>query len=121
GPIAGGTSVVISGTGFQIGATVTIGGSSCSGPAVFNAGKTVSCVTAAGTAGAANVVITNPDSTVIALTKGFTYSATTTPTVTAISPNSGPTSGGTSVTITGSVLATGATVTIGGATAPNAA
>ena len=41
------------------------------------------------------------------------------PTVTAISPNSGPTSGGTSVTITGTGFATGATVTIGGAAATN--
>jgi hypothetical protein len=98
---------------------VTIGGSDCSGASVFNAGKTVSCVTSAGTAGAANVVLTNPDSTVITLTRGFTYGTTTTPTVTAISPNSGPTGGGTSITITGTGFATGATVTIGGAAATN--
>ena len=39
------------------------------------------------------------------------------PTVTAISPNSGPTAGGTSVTITGTNFVSGATVTIGGNTA----
>jgi hypothetical protein len=119
GPIAGGTSVVISGSGFQVGATVTIGGSDCSGVSVFNAGRTASCVTSAGTAGAANVVVTNPDSSVITLSRGFTYSATTTPTVTAISPTSGPVSGGTNVTITGTGFVSGATVTIGGAAATN--
>jgi hypothetical protein len=46
------------------------------------------------------------------LTGGFTYVAP--PTVTAISPNSGSTAGGTSVTITGTNFVSGATVTIGG-------
>lgn len=41
------------------------------------------------------------------------------PTITGISPNSGSTNGGTSVTITGTKFATGATVTIGGVAATN--
>jgi hypothetical protein len=44
----------------------------------------------------------------------YSYAA---PTVTAISPNSGSVSGGTSVTITGTGFVTGATVSIGGASA----
>ncbi|HEY33294.1 MAG TPA: hypothetical protein G4O10_09370, partial [Dehalococcoidia bacterium] len=39
------------------------------------------------------------------------------PTVTSISPTSGPAAGGTSVTITGTNFVNGATVTIGGASA----
>src|SRR5439155_4325295 len=42
----------------------------------------------------------------------FSYSATT-PTVTAVSPNNGPTGGGTNVTITGTQFITGSTVAFG--------
>ena len=47
----------------------------------------------------------------------FTYLAP--PTVSSVSPNSGSTSGGTAVTITGTNFAAGATVTFGGAAATN--
>lgn len=43
----------------------------------------------------------------------------TTPTVTAVAPSSGPAAGGTSVRITGSNFAAGASVTLGGAAATN--
>src|SRR5687767_9213106 len=49
----------------------------------------------------------------------FEVADNSTPTVTAISPNSGTTSGGTSVTITGTGFLTGATVTLGGTAATN--
>ena len=51
----------------------------------------------------------------------FTTSGTTppSPTVSAVSPNTGPTAGGASVTITGANFASGATVTFGGAAATN--
>jgi hypothetical protein len=48
---------------------------------------------------------------------GFTYVAPLGPTVTAISPNSGTTAGGTTVTITGTNFASGAAVTFGGVAA----
>ena len=51
------------------------------------------------------------------LANGFTY--TVNPTVTSVSPNNGTTAGGTSVTITGTNFATGATVTFGGTAATN--
>ena len=44
---------------------------------------------------------------------------TSVPTVSSVSPNSGPTAGGTAVTITGTNFATGATVTFGAAAATN--
>ena len=47
--------------------------------------------------------------------------ATTPPTVSSVSPNSGSTAGGTAVTITGTNFAAGATVTFGGAGATNVA
>ena len=51
------------------------------------------------------------------LANGFTYIAP--PTVTSVSPNNGPTAGGTAVTITGTNFAAGATVTFGGTAATN--
>ena len=51
------------------------------------------------------------------LTNGFTYAVI--PAVTSVSPNTGPSAGGTSVTITGTNFATGATVTFGTAAATN--
>ena len=50
------------------------------------------------------------------LANGFTYTAST---VTAISPNAGPVTGGTSVTLTGTGFAAGATVTFDGVAATN--
>ena len=51
------------------------------------------------------------------LTNGFTYVVV--PTVSSVSPNSGPAAGGTAVTITGTNFAAGATVTFGGTAATN--
>jgi phosphatidylserine/phosphatidylglycerophosphate/cardiolipin synthase-like enzyme len=64
----------------------------------------------------ANMQATGP---VWSFTTAGTPPPTNPPTVTGISPNSGSTSGGTSVTITGTNFASGATVTIGGTPATN--
>jgi uncharacterized protein YhjY with autotransporter beta-barrel domain len=113
GPTAGGTTVTITGTNF-IGATaVTIGGAAASGVSVVDA-TTITAITPAGTAGARDVIVTTPggSGTGVGL---YTYIAA--PTVTAISPTSGPTAGGTSVTITGTNFTGATSVTIGGAAA----
>ncbi len=60
GPLAGGTAVTISGTGFVSGATVTIGGASATS-VVFGSATSITAVTPSGTAGATSVVVTNPD------------------------------------------------------------
>src|SRR5262249_34892990 len=49
----------------------------------------------------------------------FGSTPNTSPIISGVSPNSGSTSGGTSVTISGSGFATGATVTFGGTSATN--
>ena len=111
GPTAGGTSVTITGTNFTGATAVTIGGVAATGITVVNA-TTITATTPAGTAGAQDVVVTTPGGTGTG-TGLFTYMAA--PTVTSIAPNTGPTAGGTAVTITGTNF-TGATVyTIGGA------
>jgi hypothetical protein len=72
GPLAGGTRVTITGTNFITGATVTIDGVAASNIGV-NSSTSITATTPAGTAGAKNVVVTNPDSQTGTLTGGFTY------------------------------------------------
>ena len=115
GPVAGGTSVTITGTNFASGATVTFGSGSATNVVVVNA-TTITATTPAGTAGAVTVTVTvNGQSG--NLTNGYTYIGV--PTVTSVSPTTGSTAGGTAVTITGTNFATGATVKFGSAAATN--
>ena len=74
GPMGGGTSVTITGSGFVSGATVTNGGAAATGVTFVNS-TSITAITPAGTAGAQNVVVTNPDSQFDTLTGGFTYGA----------------------------------------------
>ena len=112
GPESGGTPVTITGTGFVAGATVKIGGVTCTGPTVVDA-NTITCTTGlATTAGASTVTVTNYDTQLGSLSSGFTYVPP--PTVTSVSPSSGFVAGGTTVTITGSGFLAGATVDFDG-------
>lgn len=72
GPIAGNSPVLVTGTGFATGASVTIGGASCTNVLVLNPTSIV-CQTPAGTLGPRDVVVTNPDTQAGTLTNGFTY------------------------------------------------
>ncbi len=112
GTTAGGTSVTIKGSGFLAGATVTIGNAATSVTVV--SAKKIKATTAATVAGSDEVVVTDPNGT---STGGpsYTYIAPPPPAVTRVSPASGTTAGGTSVTIKGSGFLAGATVTIGNA------
>jgi hypothetical protein len=112
GPVAGGTTVVITGTNLT-GGTVTFGGSAAT--CTVNSATQITCTTPPHAAGAVNVVVTTPGGSATS-TGGFTYVAVPTPTITSIVPNSGPVAGGTSVVITGTNL-TGGTVTFGGLSA----
>ena len=124
GPAAGGTEVEITGTGFQTGATVTFNGIPALSPApvagarvIVNSATSITATTPSGTAGAADVVVTNPDTQTATLVGGFTYVRPSG--VMSVSPTSGSTAGGTVVTITGTDYVSGATVTVGGAAATN--
>lgn len=117
GPIGGGTTVTITGTGFLDGATVTIKGVSASVEKVDASGKTITATTGVvGTAGVGSIVVTNPGGLASTLSEGFTYLAPA-PTVTSVTPTTGPLAGGTAITITGTGFTTGATVTLGGTAA----
>lgn len=78
--------------------------------------STLTGVTPVHVAGAATVVVTNPDGLTGTLAGGFTYIAGAAPVVSSISPVGGPASGGTNVTITGSNFSLlGAPDAVGGA------
>ena len=117
GSTAGGTSVTITGTSFVSGATVKLGGTAATNVNV-NSSTTITATTPAHAAGAVDVVVTNPDAQVGTLAGGFTY-VTPVPTVTSITPDIGPTSGNTLVTIRGTNLLGAVAVKIGGLAATN--
>lgn len=113
GTIAGDTPVTITGTGFQPGVpgtTVTFGGVAGTGVNVLSSTK-IQVTTPAHAAGAVDVKVTNPDSQSLTLPGGYTY--VTSPIIDSLSVDSGLSTGGTPVTITGSNFAGDATVTFG--------
>jgi hypothetical protein len=108
-------AVTITGTNFAAGATVTFGSAAATNVVVVS-GTQITATTPAGSAGGVTVTVTiNGQSG--SLTNGFTYIVA--PTVSGVSPNTGSTTGGTAVTITGTNFAAGATVTFGGTAATN--
>ena len=118
GPTSGGTLITVDGTGFVSGATISIGGTAATGVS-FVSSTRLTARTPAKPAGGYNVVVRNPNRRTANTPHGFTYSDTSTPTTgppvaTAVSPRSGPTGGGTLITVTGSGFVSGATIRIGG-------
>ncbi|HET9180174.1 MAG TPA: IPT/TIG domain-containing protein [Terriglobia bacterium] len=111
GPTTGGTVVTITGTGFQAGASVAFGASSS--PTVTVASSTeIDAISPPESSGTAAITVTNPDGQSASLPSGFTYSSG--PSLSTISPNTGPVTGGTTVTISGSGFQSGASVSFGG-------
>jgi formylglycine-generating enzyme required for sulfatase activity len=115
GPTTGGTAITITGTNLTGTSSVTVGGNAATSVVVVNA-TTVTAVTPSGAAGAANVSLTTPYGSPTA-SGAFTYQLYATPTISSVSPNTGSTSGGTAITITGTNLTGASSVTIGGVAA----
>ena len=97
GPLAGGTSVTISGKEFEHVTAVDFGGVAAQSFTVDSEGQ-ITAVSPAGEAGSVPVTVTTIAGTA-ASGLHFTYKPP--PTVTALSPAEGSTSGGTAVTISG--------------------
>jgi hypothetical protein len=111
GPLAGGTTVTLTGTGFT-GATAVIVGGYPAKNVVVVSDTTITAKVPADTAGLHNIQVTTPSGTSPKVAAGgFTYEAA--PTITSVSPSAGPTAGSTTVTLTG-VNFTGATSVIFG-------
>ncbi|GAB3799138.1 hypothetical protein GCM10028798_12080 [Humibacter antri] len=109
GPQTGGTAVTISGSGFTNATGVTFGGAAGTSFAVVN-DTTIHVTSPANAPGAVEVVVTNPLKNSAPQT--FTYDRVVQ--ISAISPDSGPTAGGTSVTITGKCFTSATAVLFGG-------
>ncbi|MEA2335758.1 MAG: hypothetical protein QOG40_2248, partial [Solirubrobacteraceae bacterium] len=108
GPAAGGTTVTLTGTGFVGVIGVHFGSTAAAGFTTSSAGS-LSAVSPPATAQTAHVTVTTPNGTsATALPDRFKFGP---PTVTSVSPNSGPASGATTVTVTGTGFALGAGAT----------
>ena len=113
GPTTGGTTVTINGTGFTGATGVSFGGTA----ATFSvkSSSQISATAPTGVAGTVDITVTTPGGTSTTSTNDQ-YTYVTPPTVTRVSPSSGPAAGGTSVTIAGTNF-TGATAVSFGGTA----
>src|SRR5215472_16439820 len=98
GPTSGGTSVTITGTNFS-GATAVRFGSNAAGSFTVDSASQITATSPAGV-GTVNVTVTTENGT-SAISSGDRFTYGSAPTVTNVKPNTGPTSCGSSVTITG--------------------
>jgi hypothetical protein len=112
GPLSGNTLVTITGTGFTGATAVRFGGSAGTNRTVVSATQ-ITVRSPAHAAGPVDIRVTTPGGTsTIAAGDKFTYVAA--PTITNISPASGPRAGGTLVTITGTGFTGATAVKFGG-------
>ncbi|MFG2359117.1 IPT/TIG domain-containing protein [Streptomyces sp. NPDC048521] len=111
GPTTGGTTVTLTGTGMT-GSTAVRFGSTNATSFVVDSATQITAVSPARTAGAAAVSIVHPTGNSNSVT--FTYITAQVPVVTGVTPSSGPTSGGTTVTLTGTGFTGATTVTFAG-------
>jgi hypothetical protein len=114
GPLAGGTTITVTGTNLRMASAVKVGTASATNVVVNSAGTSLTAKTPAGTAGAKSVSVTTPSGTATKAS-AFTYFAL--PTVTAVSPAAGPLAGGTTITVTGTNLLGTTSVKVGTAAA----
>ncbi len=110
GRTTGGNIVTLTGTGFTDATAVTFGANAAVSFAVVSDTQ-ISAVVPAGVAGTATVAVTATGG----VSNGVLYTYVPAPTVTSVVPNSGPTTGGNTVTIDGTGF-TGATAVHFGAT-----
>ncbi|MEU3985419.1 IPT/TIG domain-containing protein [Streptomyces sp. NPDC026672] len=111
GPTTGGTSVTITGTGMT-GSTGVRFGSTNATSFTVNSATQITAVSPPRAAGAAAVTVLHPTGNSNSVT--FTYVVAQVPAVTGVSPGSGPTAGGTSVTLTGTGFTGATAVTFAG-------
>ncbi|WP_228469243.1 IPT/TIG domain-containing protein [Paenibacillus sp. JNUCC31] len=116
GPTTGGTIVTLTGTKFS-GATAVMFGATEAMSYTVNSATQITAIAPAGSAGTVDVTVTTMGGTsTTSAADQYTYiAAIAAPTIANVSPASGPTTGGTTVTLTGTNL-TDATAVMFGAT-----
>jgi len=110
GSTEGGTIITITGSGFTGATSVTIGGQACTNLIVIS-DSILTCTSPPGVPGNATIEITTPAGATTAPTE---YVYTPAPVVSAVAPDTGPLTGGTAITLTGSDFTGATAVTIGG-------
>jgi hypothetical protein len=110
GSANGGVSLKINGTNMWNVNSVTIGGVEAQITSLPST-TSVTVLTPAGTVGAQDVIVRTPGPSA---TKSLAYTYLAPPTITSISVDSGPLTGGTSVTVSGTNLETNTVATLGG-------
>ena len=114
GSTLGGTPISVNGLSLAGTTAVLVGGVPCTNLQVISP-TLVTALTPAGASGDAAVTVVSPVGTVPSPIP-FSYVLQT---ITSVAPNSGPTSGGTAITITGTYLSGATSVKIGGVAATN--
>jgi len=114
GPVAGSTSITITGTSLTGTTSVTVGGNAATSISVNGAGTLLTALTPTGTAGLKDIIVTTPINAVTS-TGAFTYYGL--PTISGVSPSTQTIGSLSNITITGSNLDSTSSVTIGGASA----
>jgi len=100
GPVAGGQSVTITGTGFSGATAVKFSSVTPATSFVVVSDSTITAVSPARAAGPVNVLVTTPGGT-SAIGSATLYTYVNPPTLTSLTPNTGSAAGGTVVTIIG--------------------
>jgi hypothetical protein len=111
GPVAGGQDVIVAGTGFVPGTTVYFGATVSPSVTILAGGSGLVAVAPAGTPGAIDITVTTPQGTSPTTLKDAYFYGT--PQITGVTPSSGSSAGGTTVTITGTGFSPDSTVTFG--------
>ena len=120
GPNGGGNSVTITGSSLT-GVTAVSFGTAAASNVIVESDSAVVATAPAHADGTVDVTVTNPAGTSAAVTADqFTYTAAV-PTVTAVSPATGPSGGGTTVTITGTGFSDATGVSFGSVAATDVA
>ncbi|WP_040872005.1 IPT/TIG domain-containing protein, partial [Nocardia exalbida] len=112
GPLSGGTTVTLTGT-HLLGATAVTFGATAAG-AFTVVSDTQITATAPPGSGTVQVTATTPGG----VSNSVSYPYLSAPTITTLNPNQGPTTGGVTVTVTGTNLAQTSTVLFGATPAP---
>ncbi|MGW6896786.1 MULTISPECIES: IPT/TIG domain-containing protein [unclassified Streptomyces] len=112
GATTGGGTVTINGTGLSTASSVAFGANTAV-PTIVSDGQ-ITVTAPAGAAGSVGVSVTTAGGT----NNGLTYTYVAAPTVTTVTPASGPETGGTTVTVAGTGLTSTSEVTFDGNPAP---
>ncbi|WP_329142669.1 IPT/TIG domain-containing protein [Streptomyces sp. NBC_01456] len=109
GPTAGGNTVTINGTNLSSATSVKFGSNSA--VIVTNTATQITVIAPAGSPSSVNVTVTTAGGTSNALP--YTYATVPAPAINSLSPTSGPTAGGNTVTINGTNLSSATSVKFG--------